>query len=774
MKTYEEMARDVLKRRDEVIQKTASMQTIPNNTQPEIFYPTKSKKSKLVPLIAVPCAAAIAVGAVTVGTRYNGLWGNSATESEVSAAGVGNAALTDDPNGETQGSAMLSADPITKINILDDVPEYLADHEFVAAHNAFDVDYNNEISLTVEEANDYFGVELDRLGKVHTNWVEKFTADNYMSESDNGKIGKEWCFLSYKYNGSYPGVPDVWVIPRHVGVRDEIFSPFDSSVYGNAEDISYVRGRRAIIFHNSGKYDDMGKNYLSAIIDYGDTLVGIMGYQYPEDEFVDILLEFTAPDFSNDKQNDIPHDDVINLLDTVPDYMSTHSFFNGYSIEGLTVQIQLTRDELNSYFGVETNRLGRLHPDWNAIRADGDFVTLYNGEVTDAENSGNWMIGGRKVVVERSSIGYNCDDEVTGADILIQFEHVGFRENSFSPFDSSAYSGKFSPDNFSYINGRKALVFYHKDEDRPEFDDYLVAIIDYGDTLVRIYGFELTADEFTNILDEYTSPEYDIEITPWSEIPQERFAERIAEVEATDNAVHSITILEDIPDFLLDHAYYKNVDLVYPQYEFPLTNEEMNSWFGVELDRLGRLHSDWEAINGGRDGIYGHLHVYGGNVTDAENMGGLKVCGRKAVWEINGFAYDFKDGGYRHDNWDKNNYGYDVTVGADHIGVLNDYFDPFSSSVCPDQSMISYLNGKKALIYHRVETGYNAMRAHIKYGQTIVTIDGFDLTEHEFLEIVDEFTKPDDSVTITPWEDIPQDKFAEIISTTKPRRLPEV
>lgn len=215
-----------------------------------------------------------------------------------------------------------------------------------------------------------------------------------------------------------------------------------------------------------------------------------------------------------------------------------------------------------------------------------------------------------------------------------------------------------------------------------------------------------------------------------------------------------INFLDDLPEYLLNHAQYRSDALDnLPMYNVKLTMEEMNSWFNVELDRLSRLHNDWKT-----DGANCNIRVYGGEMTDPENIGDYMLCGRAAVWEINGIVYDFKKGGHRTDYEELvSQNGYDVFIFADHIGVLNYSFDPFDSSICPDRSLISYVNGREALIYHIADARYDAMRANIKYGQTLVTIEGFELSEEEFIEYVEEFTSPEYDIEITPWENVPKD-----------------
>lgn len=521
MKTYEEMARDVLKRRDEELQKLETLQYTSENSQPEVFYPTATKKRRLLPAVAIPCAAALAVGAVTVGLRYgSGLRGNSATESEVSAA------LTDDRTGETeQSGAMPNAEPTTRINILDSAPEHL--RTLFESLNLKRQNLNLEespILFTDEEINNWYGVELDRLSKLHKDWelnegfggkngyVYVYSGDETESENigdymlDGRKVIYESGIFNYVINdGSNRDNDhynyDLSVTAGHIGVIYS-FDPFDSSVCPERNIISYINGREALIYHAV----DGGGDHLQAMIKYGQTIVTISGINLSEDEFITILDEFTLTD---NKTTDTAPEKLITILDDVPEYLLGHSIFSSFDFGDAPphMEVMLTGEELNSYFGVELDRLSKLHPDWNGVRDDGDVVYVYSGEKTEPENSGDWMIDGRKVIYERSLIGYDFKGDET-AELLIQVEHVGFFENSFSPFDSSVYSGRFSPDNFSYINGRAALIFHYMNEDiAPYCDHAFEAIIDYGDSFVFIGGFDLSEDEFLNILNEFTAPD---------------------------------------------------------------------------------------------------------------------------------------------------------------------------------------------------------------------------------------------------------------------------
>lgn len=234
----------------------------------------------------------------------------------------------------------------------------------------------------------------------------------------------------------------------------------------------------------------------------------------------------------------------------------------------------------------------------------------------------------------------------------------------------------------------------------------------------------------------------------------------------TDGFKTEIKILDDVPEYIPTPPVLGDLNML--MYGLILPDDEWNSWFGIELDRLGRLHEDWELVSG-FEGRHGGPWLYGGDETDSENVGDYMLVGRKVVFELTNYSYNFKEGGYCYDSYydDSKKYAYDVQVTAEHIGINSD-FDPFDSSVCPDD-IISYVNGKQALLYHVVDMTNNAMRADIKYGQTIVTISTYDLTEYEFIKIIDEFTSPEYDIKIPPLSEATQERLAEVVRNSTPR-----
>lgn len=562
MKTYEEMARDVLKRRDEELQKLEALQqTDMNNAPPEVVYPAKSKKSILLPLVAVPCAAALAIGAVTVGTRYNGLRENgenvmsgAAESSGNSVSQLANVAEIDDRS-ETPLKPAVVYDVEDRINILDDVPDYIYNDHAI---------FNNpkatypwiDIPLTEEEWISWFGVELDRLGRLHNDWIKLnengdhgsvnvYGGNAADSENSGGlKIGGRkavWeAYNAYGYDFKDGGDEDydLLVSAMHIGVFSNAFDPFASCP--DSSMISYINGRQAFIYNYTEART--GCHNLRAIIDYGQTLVTMWGYDLSDEEFVSIIDEFTAPEYDieitpwsavpKDKfvkmigEQTMPvHDDLINILDSVPDSLKGHELVYPHNVMGPMISVELTMDEFNSFFGMEADRLTRLHPDWGVI-AGGNTPNYVCAYVGDDNLYCCDKIGGKPINDERYYLGYNIYDGRgylgEGDDLWIRAIHTRIRQEVFSPFD---FDG--DDPNVSYINGRKAVIFRDPDRSEETECDCIDAIIEFGDTLVSIIGLDLTEEEFLNILDEYTSREYDIAITPWSEVPQNKFTEII-------------------------------------------------------------------------------------------------------------------------------------------------------------------------------------------------------------------------------------------------------
>ena len=573
MKTYEEMARDVLKRRDEEL-KTEQSNLSPQDG--EVFYPTKNKKRRLLQAVAIPCAAAIAVGAVTVGTRYGGLWGNGAPESEVSGAGAGIA--------ESDGHA-----------------------------------------------------------------------DNSESANDRSDA------------------------PEKLPVESVFYPP----AYGE---------KTRIIF-----------------------------------------------------------------LDEAPEYFLEHAWFGSYNFGDFPphMDLFLTREELNSYFGVELDRLSKLHPDWGAGRGDGDYVQVYSGELTDPENSGDWMIDGRRIIFERSLMGYDPNgDEI--AEILIQVDHVGFLENSFSPFDSSVYSGRFDPDNFSYINGRAALIYSFMNEDTAPYCDHAFeAVIDYGNSLVYIDGLDFSEDEFVNLLEEFTSSDNSEDDKQTDDKPNE-------------DKNTSIIFLDEVPEYLIDPPHGVNDGNSYVESELfvPFTADELESYYGIDLGLFERLHSDWTVSYPEGLGIYVSKDAGANNGLTADDM---TVGGRKVVSSYNFIQYGI------------GNYPVPTVLNVCFArkGTGGNMFSPFDGSY-PDERIdpdeFSVINGMNALVYY---DAVGAKYATIEMGDMIIQIsakaeniaDMFDKTngeprwqmdDSEFLSYLDEFTRQSGE-GITPWSEVSQDKFAAYI-----------
>ena len=554
MKTYEEMARDVLKRRDEELRKLEALQqTTQFDAPPETVYPASPKKRRLLPLVAVPCAAVVAIGAVTVGVRYGSSRGEgntyqpgiAAESSESNTEQLANVTESGDCSGAPE--MFRNPDPAFDpdwqlIRTLEERPEYLADHAFFNPQPfSVPVEY---IPYTFKELSDYYGIDFGRLGSFHSGW-EEFLTDNFgiyvydgddnseieSSETVNGKkVVSTRSEITYKAHNVADSdgkkTYDIHVEAARIGVGVEnVFSPFDEAVYSGVfspDNFSVIGGYNALFYHSK---DENGADRIEAIIEMGDTLVRITSED--DTDFLLFIGEYTLP-FDGMMINGYWH---ITILDNVPDYLKDHELVENHNVMGPMTELTLTMEEFNSFYGMEADRLHRLHKDWKVVEGScAPFVCAYIGKDLDEAYNSPITIGGRTLRLEWYYLNYDIYEGRgylgDGVDLWIRALHCGIRDEIFSPFEAPDCDKSC----ISYINGRRAVIFREPDRWEERRSDCISAIIDFGDTLISMTGLDLTETEFVNILDEYTSPEYDIEITPWSEIPQDKFAEIIDSV----------------------------------------------------------------------------------------------------------------------------------------------------------------------------------------------------------------------------------------------------
>lgn len=253
------------------------------------------------------------------------------------------------------------------------------------------------------------------------------------------------------------------------------------------------------------------------------------------DVISDIIISDSTGE-SNEVSNIMPKGTYVNgvfVLDSAPEYLIKlkHRFFNGRGILEPVIHVPFDINDLNSYYGIEFDRMGRLHPDWEPVVSREWGVYVYDGEdATDEFTDDGMTVGGREVISSLNEISYNFREEPFPAgDLILNFERIGIGEDMFSPFDSAYYKDMISPEAFSVINGRKALVYWSSVQ-------ALAAIIEIDGTLVRISGFEAGYEDFLRYLDEFTKPDDEpVEITPWEDVPQDKFSNYILNYTPPEN-----------------------------------------------------------------------------------------------------------------------------------------------------------------------------------------------------------------------------------------------
>lgn len=390
------------------------------------------------------------------------------------------------------------------------------------------------------------------------------------------------------------------------------------------------------------------------------------------------LTSYTAP---MDGSDNLVKKTDIKVLDGVPEYLLKHHvFFNGHCILEPVDPISYTIEELNELYGIEFNRLGRLHSDWIASNYNSFGVYVPEGEeanennILSRENEINYIIRGD--IQSRWNL-YSSEEITLSVSAVLEDE-----KEFLSPFDSSVYS---APDGiFSVINGKNALVYHSA-----AYEDGFGAIIEMGKTLVRINSRNLSEEEFINILKEYTADEADLK-------PRET----------------NITLRDSKPsEFDKNDPFNQNAkDLSDSDFDIYLMWELENECYNIDFDRFTSLHKDWKEA-------YGSLRIYTDDIYDEES----KTTRRENVWTRNAVYYMLPDTST-------------LTVEA-QLGTLPEIAGEYSL-VNGYRAMV-YLDGADSKTY---PNGNAKLAAVIEMDGTLVRISTAGFTEELFMNALDEFT----------------------------------
>ncbi len=694
MKTYEEMARDVLKRRDEELLKTQSFETVSNNALPEVVYPAPRKKRGLLSKIAVPCAAAVLVGAVGVTVWKNSPYGERYAQSAVAELEPENGALADITDAAVGKPDIAVEKPDiavtpsisgeTSINIIPLGRMYDHSQPIQVKPDLHEDNglckFVKRIPYTIEELNDFYGIEFDKLGKVYSDWSESYD-DLGITVAEYPSVSTE----SYAASGSREILDTKnfinYVTPQgaEISVTAQSGASIpDMSEYGISEkDYSFLNGHRAVVA--SAEYD--GETLYGAVIEMNGALVSIESQGQSEDEFTLMLRRFTSN--SNCGENNII------IHDMMPDYFRGQDPFGpvcGNIFDDLTFEPYNDIKDLNRFYGLEFDRLTRLHGDWEAQHGDlGIYTRTEEDEFTVSH----------EIVWTRNHIFYTLPNT---AELNVSAQRGSLPPIAVGSFEDG--TPKFDP--YSVVNGFTAMIYRSGDsfDERvfPNGDTRFGAVVEMGGTLVHLSAAGLTEEEFLSVLDEYTAP-----YEP-SEKPNTSFLRRAVE--------DSVSVLEEIPEFLANESPFGamcgNIFDGYAKRDIGI--EEANELYNIEFDRLGKLHKDWEEK--GKDSIK------------------VVECFDEELYAL---------GTYNCLHYITPN-GSEIYVRA-QLGRL-----PTPETHLYDAS---YINGLYAVIYRETneydEKEYpndNArFGAMIDFGGVKAEITSVGLTEEEFLRVLDEYTK---------------------------------
>ena len=350
MKTYEEMARDVLRRRDEEFLKI--QQTSHHNAPPEVVYPAVTKKRSLLPKIAIPCAAAVLVGAVGVSVWKNVHKNN--TRWEYFNQGV--AELDDLTPGMAQdyrdfadvykgGENYICINKVKRWNT-DNQPELL-EEDFRAIDD--------------DKINRYYGMEFDRLSRLFPEWESEHEPFGTYEHDEEDEIVASHAILSSTNSITYK--PDT-------GGTVTISASYQRFSSASLEDAqpSVINGFDAMIYNLP-----INKEY-AADLAIGNAYVTIRSSYVDELEFVKILDFYTAPV----DRTETFLDNII-IMDEMPEFVD-QIMVDPKDHEGAE-KVPYSMDELSQFYGIDFARFETLHPDWQKLYDESNLF-IYEDEWT--------------------------------------------------------------------------------------------------------------------------------------------------------------------------------------------------------------------------------------------------------------------------------------------------------------------------------------------------------------------------------------------------------
>ncbi len=558
MKTYKQMAHDVLKRRDEILANTTNnankllQQTI--STAPEKVYPAAGKK-RLLPRILIPCGAAVTAAAVGLvvwnvsrprtAPEYNNVnvaaGGNAldANPDIAPADGNNNTNHTDYSDVYKGGNTEINYNKITEKDI--------------CIYNLPVLNRDDFIAIPDDEINEFYDFKFDRLNEILGEGEhEPFGYYNRDIESDGA--------LMHAVHGQYNLNSIQYSHECSKVTVSASYNEYDTATIESAKP-SVINGFDAVIYI-CGEEDDQNITLaadiningayvsITAVYSSTDCLVDYISYpEHCKDLFEKILDSYTAPiSVSCDTKTN-----EFNILDEMPQIIRDNDPFKPIDTDGLAFNA-MTIEETNSYYNIEFNRLGNLHSDWD--ERGKDKLGIYRKENPSVETSDGAAAG--SMDIPRSQIN-------TLKYVITNGKYLNVSANIGSIPGIVAEDGEYY--RHSFINGLDAVIYRN-----PTAGFDLGAMIQIGGTVVDFTSTGLYDEEFAYYLREFTRKNGVTEVHYGNPSPTEIHYVK------TDRFIQT----PDAPN--LDENDFNK-----------LTIKELNRYYGWELDRLGTKYPDWSA-----------------------------------------------------------------------------------------------------------------------------------------------------------------------------------
>ncbi len=476
MKTYEEMARDVLRRRDEELSSITQASQLQSqiNPPPEVVYPAAPKKRGklgLLPKIAIPCAATVLVGVVGLNVWKNVRGSQKPNETmNIAAEGNPNNTPAADENSDVhfqiyyEKPESIYKGGKTEINF-NEVEEWNLYH-LPALLEA------DRVPIADDEINNYYGMEFDRLTRLYPEWKEDHDEFcRYEHDEDEGVVASHRIIhttnIIHYGDGTF-----------YVALNASITPFYELATVENAKP-SVINGFDAMVY----SYADGLPEY-AADIEMGIAKVQIQTGGVSREEFLEILDAYTKPDKEVENNQTQTTEDKIVVLDGRPDFiMPQYPFEPDYTNTEGAEWTRYSEEQLNALYNLNFTCLSELHPDWLKMYDELNFGVFY---IRNFDAVGGDIPQNREIIDARNKISYQTSEGYS-VSVIAGLEEI--------PEEDIEHST---------VNGFDAVIFSSKGN----YDDIEAygAAIDMNGTLVCITVEGGASEEwFVDFLREYTS-----------------------------------------------------------------------------------------------------------------------------------------------------------------------------------------------------------------------------------------------------------------------------